>query len=146
MEESRVDKKAVESALQFITGKDGRFTIPELRDFLKRQGFSYGSYEELLDFAERQKTRYFVGQLIDENGKRKYISTQQQLLLEFGYEHIYCKAELVRKESEEEKKNLLWLRKHMIALIKRTPLLPQWAINEIVAAIDNVFERMKGVA
>jgi len=145
-EQNRVDKMAVEHAVQAIIEEKGGFAVPEIRDFLKSQGFVFGNASELVDYAERQKTRYFVGRLVDEYGKRKYVATQRQLTLDFGNEHIYCPAESVRKESFEEKQNLGWLRKHMIALIKRTPLLPQWAINEIVVAIERVFIKLDKVA
>ena len=140
--ESKVDKLAVEQALNYITEDTGRFTVSELRIYLKGQGFSFGSPAELAEFAEKAKVRYHIGRLIDKNGKRKFVSTKEQLTLSFGSEHIYCKAELIRKESDEERQNLDWLRKHLIALIKRAPLLPQWAIAEIVSAIESVFKRM----
>lgn len=146
MEESRVDKSAVEVALNYIVQEAGKFTVLELRDFLKQQGLSFGTVEELVDFAERQKVRYFVGRLLDKEGKRKFIATREQVSFDFGNEYIYCKAELIRKESEQEKQSLDWLKKHMIALVRRTPLLPQWAIMEIVKVIERVFERMKTAA
>jgi hypothetical protein len=145
-EQSRIDKTAVAYAVKAIVEEKGEFAVPEVRDFLKSQGFTYGDVPELVDYAERQKTRYFIGRLVDKYGKRKYVATQRQMTLDFGNEHIYCPAELVRRESFEEKQTLGWLKKHMIALIKRTPLLPQWAINEIVATIERVFKELAETA
>jgi hypothetical protein len=65
---------------------------------------------------------------------------------DFGKEHIYCSAEAVKREAVQEKESLLWLHKHMIALIRRTPLLPGWAIEEIVLTINRVFEKIKNAA
>jgi len=144
--EPKVDKFAVEKALEYIAENTGRFTVPELRDHLKSHGYVFGSPSELADFAEKAKVRYFIGRLVDKKGKRKYVATKEQLTLDFGNEYIYCKAELIKEESNEEKESIGWLRKHLIALIKRTPLLPQWASAEIIAAIEKVFKKMGQVA
>ncbi len=146
MVDGKVDKHAVEQVINDIMEEQGTFAVPIVRDRLKRQGLSFGDEKELVDFAERQKTRQFIGRLLDPFGKRKYIPTKAtQMSLDFGTA-IYYESRQIERDSEEEKESLGALKRHMIGLIKRTPLLPQWAINEIVAVIEKVFTRMRNAA
>jgi hypothetical protein len=144
--ENKPKLSVVESIITSILHQTGRFAIGEVRNSLKRQGYSFGSPEELIDFAERQKTRMLIGRIVDEQGKRKYHSTTQPSLFGTGRENIYLPTEMMVRKPVQEEQNLRWLRRHLVALIKRTPLLPNWAIEEIVRAINHVFDRMKNAA
>jgi hypothetical protein len=73
----QTDKIIVETVIDSILQNAKDFAIPQVRDELKKQDFDFGTTDELIDFAERQKTRFLVGQLLDENGKKEICFNQK---------------------------------------------------------------------
>lgn len=144
--ERKVTKAIIEAYIQYFVERQGRFTVNELWTQLKGHGFSFGDTDELATEQELQRLRGMIGRIVDPTtGKRKYINTKEQLELDFG-EPFYCPAHEVKSESDEEKQSLNWIKNHIVSIIMRTPLLPQWAVDEIVTSIERVFEKMRKVA
>lgn len=135
------NKKAVQSIIDEIYSNKKSFTAREVRDELYRRGYSFGDNENLVDYAEVDMTNKLIGQLTDRKGKRLYVSTQ--LSLDFGVDYAYRKTEDVKSVSKQEEYSTSWLQKQLISTIRRSPLLPDWAIEKIVSIIKEVFTEIR---
>lgn len=131
------NKNAAMSIINEIYQEKQLFTAREVRDELARRGYIFGENEVLIDYAEIDMTNKLIGQLTDSRGKRLYVSTQ--LTLDFGVDYVYRKAEDIKNVLKQEEYSTSWLQKQMISLVRRTPLLPDWAIEKIVNVIKEVF-------
>lgn len=142
----KIDRRIIDSYMEYFEQTQGKVKVYELWQKLKEHGFSFGDMEKLAFDQEMQILRTQIGRITDpKTGKRKYVNTKEQGALDFG-EQYYIKAQSIEPESEQEVQSLSWVRRHVVAIIKRTPLLPQWAVDEIVASIERVFEKMRRVA
>lgn len=136
-----VNQNTVVSALEQLLWNQGTANIVELVNELDEQGLSFGEEQDLLMAAKKQKVRYYISKARDKAGKRRFVSTQG--ILDFGAEYVFCKAKEADTEVKEgSKKSLVMVQKHLVGVIRATPFLPQWAVDEIVSAIEKVFAKL----
>lgn len=140
----KVDTAVIEDIVTSCVATRGGFAPSEVVKYVEQLGYSYGERKELEHFAKVQMTRQYIGRLKDKSGKRKYVSTRQ-VSLDFD-EKMYCKAETVIQGEDQARYSLDWLRKHMVGLIKRCPLIPDWGVAKIINVINDVFVEMKKAA
>lgn len=140
----KVDTAIIEDITSTCVHAKGGFAPTEIVRYVEQLGYTYGDQKELAHYAKVQITRQYIGKLKDKSGKRKYISTRQ-MSLDFD-EKLYCKAETVIQGADTTKYSLDWLRKHMVGLIRRCPLIPDWGVAKIINVINEVFIEMKRAA
>lgn len=138
--EKRATKSVVKVFAKQMADKQGYIQIPQLLNDLVEQGYTFGDHEELIEFAQKIKLRTTLGKIRDSNGKREFVATSDQLMFDFGTERIYAKPDVIKTEAKNS--SLEWLRKHLIGLVRRTPLLPEWAIDRLITAIDEIFNEL----
>ena len=134
-------KTAVDETTEEIYAIRQKFTAREVRDRLVVKGYGFGTTSELLDYAEIELTRRLIGQCTDRRGKKKWVSTQETL--DFGDEYVFRKAEDIKRETAQDEYSTKWLQKQLVSLVKRTPLLPEWAIAQIIMSINDVFAKLR---
>ena len=142
MQAKKVDKYIIETVIQRTADEKGCFSTSSIRDWMKTNGHSYGSDNELIEFAETQKTRYFIGRLFN-NGKRKCIALFGQTSLFGESESVYCLADRLVGNQEGKGSNRKRMRKMMVSLVSHSPILPEWAIEELVSTINQIFEKIE---
>lgn len=141
MEIKMIGQAAVTDTLERLLQTYGKVNISELIEELEAQGLSFGETKDLLDAAKKQKVRYYISRARDKFGKRRFVSTQG--VLDFGPEYVFCLAKEADSEVEEgSRKSLLRVKKHLVGVIRATPFLPQWAVDEIVLTINHVFDKL----
>jgi len=86
--------------------------------------------------------RQLTGKITGKNGKRLFIQSKEQGTLDYGDDSVYCRADLVETVPENKTFSLNKTQKLLLGIIKRQPLLPQWAVDEIVTAIEKVFTKL----
>jgi hypothetical protein len=146
MKKDTTNKVLVDAITERLIRNKGRFITNEVRDGLKNMGMEFGSDAELINFAELQITRQLIGKLTFSDGKRKYCSTREQLSLDFGMDYVFYPAESIRKKRDQKWMNLDWIRNHVSAIFHRSPIIPDWAIREIIQNIQQVFDKIKDAA
>jgi len=139
----RPDKNIVREIANEIYALKKSITTKEMRDELHKRGYSFGENDSLVSYAELDMTNKLIGQLTDHQGKRLYVSTQ--MIIDFGVDYAYRRAGDIKREKRQESFSTTWLQKQLVSLVNRTPLLPEWAIQKIVAAINEVFTELKKV-
>lgn len=135
------DKKTVQQISDEIYTFKKSVTTREVRDELLRRGYSFGETDVLVDYAELDMTNKLISQLTNAQGKKLYISTQ--VAFDFGVDYAYRRVEDIKAEHKQEEYSTSWLQKQLISLVKRTPLLPEWAIRKIVVVINEVFTELR---
>jgi hypothetical protein len=146
MKKDTTNKVLVDAIAKQLIQSKGRFITNEIRDGLKNMGVEFGSVDELINFAELQITRQLIGKLTFPDGKRKYCSTREQLSLDFGMDYVFYPAESIRRKRDQKWMNLDWIRSHVSAIFHRSPIIPDWAIEEIIQTIQEVFDKIKDAA
>lgn len=135
------DKNVVGQIANEIYAFKKSVTTREMRDELHLRGYSFGENGVLIDYAELDMTNKLIGQLTDQQGKRLYVSTQ--IALDFGVDYAYRRAGDIKQERQQDEYSTSWLRKQLVSLVRRNPLLPEWAIQKIVVVINEVFTELK---